>query len=93
MKKVFATLRNILSRLGKRYHQEGIGFKTIAAAAASGVMFSFAANPPTIATVFGGSWPKYIPTGPFQIMGTVAGIALAYEAFHLYRIMKRVSRK
>lgn len=84
----------LLKRLpSKRYHQEGIGFKTIAAAAASGIMFAFAANPPTIAQVFGGQWPSYMPTAPFQIMGSVAGIALGYEAFHLYRAVKRLFKK
>lgn len=79
-----------ISSLLKRYHQEGFGFKTLISGAVSGLMFAFASNPQTIATLFGGQWPQYIPTPPFQIFSTIAGLGMAYETFHLYRKAKKI---
>jgi spermidine/putrescine-binding protein len=77
----------------KRYHQEGFGLKTMVAGAAAGLMFAFAANPATIASLFGGQWPQYVPQAPFEIFAAIAGIGLGYETFHLYRQSKKLSKK
>lgn len=80
-------------KMFKRYHQEGFGLKTMVAGAASGLMFAFAASPQTIAQLFGGQWPQYVPQAPFEIFSAIAGIGLGYETFHLYRQSKKLSKK
>jgi len=80
-------------KLFKRYHQEGFGLKTMVAGAAAGLMFAFASSPSTIASLFGGTWPQYVPQAPFQIFSAIAGIGLGYETFHLYREYKKLTRK
>jgi hypothetical protein len=83
----------LLKRIAKRYHQEGFGVKTMVAGAGAGLMFGFAASPSTIAQLFGGTWPQYVPQAPFQVFSAIAGIALGYETFHLYRQLKKLSKK
>ncbi|BCU68617.1 hypothetical protein HS7_20540 [Sulfolobales archaeon HS-7] len=77
----------------RRYHSEGFGLKTMISGAAAGLMFAFAASPTTIATLFGGTWPNYVPQAPFQIFSAIAGIGLGYETFHLYREYQKLIRK
>jgi hypothetical protein len=82
-----------LKKAAKKYHEQGFGLKTMVATAAAGLMFAFAASPATIASIFGGTWPNYVPQAPFQIFSAIAGIGMGYEAFHLYREYKKLTRK
>jgi hypothetical protein len=82
-----------LKKVARKYHEQGFGLKTMIAGAAAGLMFAFAASPSTLATLFGGTWPQYVPTAPFQIFAGIAGIGLGYETFHLYREYKKLTRK
>ncbi|ACP55438.1 hypothetical protein [Saccharolobus islandicus] len=85
-------MRSWLKRIAKKYHQEGFGLKTMVAGAAAGLMFAFAASPSTIASLFGGTWPNYVPQAPFQIFSGIAGLGLGYETFHLYREYKKLRK-
>jgi hypothetical protein len=98
LKSIGKSLRSLVSvkSIVKLYHQEGFGLKTMVAGAASGLMFAFAANPSTVASLFGGQWPQYVPQAPFQIFSGIAGIGLGYETFHLlrhYRQLRKFSNK
>ena len=76
---------NWQKKIAKRYREEGLGMKTIIAGAAAALTLCFASSSATISQLFGVQWPSYIPQAPFQIFSTIAGIALLYETFHLYR--------
>jgi hypothetical protein len=106
MKSVINQLRGLLRRMAsatKLYRQKGFGFETIAAGSVAGVLFAIASSPSTIASLFGGQWPQYVPQAPFQIFSAIAGIGLAYETFHLchetfhlywlYRLLRKFSNK
>jgi|BEDMetMinimDraft_2_1075160.scaffolds.fasta_scaffold00272_8 hypothetical protein len=81
-----------LEKIAKKYHEQGFGLKTMIATAAAGLMFVFAASPSKLASLFGGTWPCYVPQAPFQIFAGIAGIGLGYEAFHLYREYKKLKK-
>jgi len=91
LKSIGRSLVNMKSVM-RLYQQEGFGLKTMVAGAASGLMFSFAASPQTVAQLFGGQWPQYVPQAPFQIFSGIAGIGLGYETFHLYRLYRQLRK-
>jgi hypothetical protein len=91
LKAIGKSLVNVKS-IAKLYQQEGFGLKTMVAGAASGLMFTFAASPQTVAQLFGGQWPQYVPQAPFQIFSGIAGIGLGYETFHLYRLYRQLKK-